>query len=416
MKILLLSNIFPPGFIGGYELGAYDVAKGLVAKGHYVKVLTSDYFNDEEPMSDSHFCVERNLNFSSPLQHQLAPVDNYSAIYYDFNNIRKIGTALRTFKPNVVLAFNLNGLGVFSILHLLQSIQIPTVVYLMDNIFSGIDANSGFHRKFERYFGHFSPTETTSFIAMSTIVAREVEKAIKTQLNKVTFIPGWVDFSLFKNTPNTQINPERRFVFSSRIAPHKGIHILLDAVQILSQKGISNFTVDVYGDGDVIELIQKIHLLKLQHLIRFRGCVSKTEMINKLSEYDSLLFPTWEREPFGFIASEAAAAGTIPIITSSIGAAEWFLNGFDCIKIIRSPTSLANSITELIKMDNYQLASLKHNAQITARKYFDFSHWLNIIEAECLQQSTKICYSKSENNIKKHESALFCLNSLFNVD
>lgn len=412
MKILLLSNIFPPGFIGGYELGAYDVAKGLVAKGHSVKVLTSDYFNDEEKISNPYFDVERNLNFSSPLQHELTQIDNYSTNYYDFHNIRTIGATLRTFKPDIVLAFNLNGLGVFSILHFLQSIKIPTIIYLMDNIFSGVNAESDLHLKFERYFGHFSPIETTSFISMSTIVAQEVEKTIKSQLNKVTIVPGWVDFSLFKNTSCQRRNTERRFVFSSRIAPHKGIEILLEAVRILDQRGINNFTVDVYGDGAVIELIQKIHIQKLQHLVKYRGCVSKREMINNFSEYDALLFPTWEREPFGFIASEAAAAGTIPIITSSIGAAEWFLNGFDSRKIIRSPICLANAITELITMDSYQLNILKRNAQNTARKYFDFSYWLDVIEKECLQQSAKFSHSKRDLDIKKNESALFCLDSL----
>ena len=48
MRILLISNIFPPGFIGGYELGALDVARGLQKCGHEVLVLTSDYFPDDE--------------------------------------------------------------------------------------------------------------------------------------------------------------------------------------------------------------------------------------------------------------------------------------------------------------------------------------------------------------------------------
>ena len=54
MRILLINNIFPPGFLGGYELGALDVARGLQKCGHEVLVLTSDYFpDDEKQMRDS---------------------------------------------------------------------------------------------------------------------------------------------------------------------------------------------------------------------------------------------------------------------------------------------------------------------------------------------------------------------------
>ena len=48
MRILLINNLFPPGFIGGYELGVYDVARGLQAAGHDVRVITSDFFLDDQ--------------------------------------------------------------------------------------------------------------------------------------------------------------------------------------------------------------------------------------------------------------------------------------------------------------------------------------------------------------------------------
>ncbi|HHW4677972.1 MAG TPA: glycosyltransferase family 4 protein [Xylella sp.] len=41
MKILIISNLYPPFYIGGYELGCKNIVDGLVAKGHDVVVLTS---------------------------------------------------------------------------------------------------------------------------------------------------------------------------------------------------------------------------------------------------------------------------------------------------------------------------------------------------------------------------------------
>ena len=40
MKILVLSNLYPPDIIGGYELGCQQVVDALRARGHDVRVLT----------------------------------------------------------------------------------------------------------------------------------------------------------------------------------------------------------------------------------------------------------------------------------------------------------------------------------------------------------------------------------------
>lgn len=43
MKVLFLSNFYPPVSRGGFEEWCQEVADGLVARGHEVTVLTSDY-------------------------------------------------------------------------------------------------------------------------------------------------------------------------------------------------------------------------------------------------------------------------------------------------------------------------------------------------------------------------------------
>ena len=41
MKILALSNLYPPDFLGGYELACQQVVDGLRSVGHDVRVLTA---------------------------------------------------------------------------------------------------------------------------------------------------------------------------------------------------------------------------------------------------------------------------------------------------------------------------------------------------------------------------------------
>lgn len=48
MKILFLSNLYPPHHIGGYGMLCLEVVEGLAKRGHDVTVLTSNHGVDEE--------------------------------------------------------------------------------------------------------------------------------------------------------------------------------------------------------------------------------------------------------------------------------------------------------------------------------------------------------------------------------
>ena len=43
MRILVLSNLYPPNVVGGYERLCFEVTAGLAAMGHEMVVLTSRY-------------------------------------------------------------------------------------------------------------------------------------------------------------------------------------------------------------------------------------------------------------------------------------------------------------------------------------------------------------------------------------
>ena len=43
MRVLIVSNLYPPHYCGGYEVRCAQVAEALVRAGHQVEVLTSLY-------------------------------------------------------------------------------------------------------------------------------------------------------------------------------------------------------------------------------------------------------------------------------------------------------------------------------------------------------------------------------------
>lgn len=409
MKILILSNIFPPGFIGGYELGAYDVAKGLQGSGHRVKVMTSDYFLEKgAPKFD--LDVERNLQCTT-LGHELVPFDGFLGFYYNFHNIRAIGDVLRRFKPDVVIAFNLVGLGAISIVQFLQRLHVPLLIYLMDNIFTGIELGSKLHSAYETIFGRIEFVNSTRCVAMSRNVVTEVERTVNTILKEIDYVPGWVQTeTLGRRELRYHRKDVTRFVFCSRVAPHKGTDVMLSAAQELVRQRHSNFKIDVYGGGQVPQFMQSVQSLGLGQHIAYKGMLEKQEILLALANYDALLFPTWEREPFGFVASEAASAGAFPIMTSGIGASEWFLDGVDCLKISRSPTSLRAAMSLIMSWSDEELINARRRAMNTGWENFEFSKWLNLIEARCEELARKHL-RRPDAEVCQVESAFLLLSS-----
>ena len=252
MRILLISNIFPPGFIGGYELGALDVARGLQKCGHEVLVLTSDYFpDDENQMQD--ISVERVLHCTEPSRTLVTGRSNIErGLCINSHNLRMLVRTILRFSPDRVLCFNLVGLGVLGIIRYLVSIGLPPIVYLMDDIFFAL-RNAPEHRKrFLRIFGSLNFLDSAEYVIMSENLATQVEGTLGITLTRKFMVPGWFNAGTGEDSqPWTEPkeNQAARFVFASRIAEHKGIDLALQATRDVVAQGRSEFTLDVLDLG-----------------------------------------------------------------------------------------------------------------------------------------------------------------------
>lgn len=384
MNILVVSNVFPPGFVGGFELGASEVAAGLAARGHQVTVLAGDYFLDEATES-SPIEVRRILN-CSPMSHELGDLAarHIQGTYFDFHNIRRLANSIRSLRIDLVLLFNIQGLGALSILRFLSATGIPTIAYLMDNPLHGLDRASIASQRYESLFGPSTLGANIRYIAMSRNVMQQFSESLGQARTAHLFVPGWIHPEQYgTGAISPGLDSSARFVFCSRIAPHKGIELVLDASEALVRQGVLNFSVDYFGQGQVAQLIQSIRARGLDRHVAYRGSKPKTEMVRTFEDYDALLFPTWEREPFGFVVSEAAAAGCVPIMTARIGASEWMIHEVDCLKIDRTSVALKNAMHHVIALGAEARSEFRRAARHSARQYLSFARWMPAIEREC---------------------------------
>lgn len=109
----------------------------------------------------------------------------------------------------------------------------------------------------------------------------------------------------------------RRFGFVGTLAPHKGVHVLVEAFRAMESREAS---LDLYGSVTV----QPAYVEELRRMaggdarIRFRGSFREGEQPRVLASVDALVVPSvwWENSPL--VALEALAAG-VPVIASAIG-------------------------------------------------------------------------------------------------
>ena len=71
MRILFLSNFFPPARPGGYTQWCHEVAERLAERGHNVGVLTSRYEREKAPVGEQNiyrlFHLEGDLDYYEPI-------------------------------------------------------------------------------------------------------------------------------------------------------------------------------------------------------------------------------------------------------------------------------------------------------------------------------------------------------------
>src|SRR5437899_2394516 len=107
MRILLLSNLYPPHVLGGAEILAGDVAHGLEQLGHEVFVLTSSYGLTTTQTTRS---IWRTLRYTAPVhfsrQHsvtqQMRQIRDYYRTFHDPGNAQQLRQAIATIKPDIL--------------------------------------------------------------------------------------------------------------------------------------------------------------------------------------------------------------------------------------------------------------------------------------------------------------------------
>lgn len=392
MRILVVSNLYPPHFIGGYELGCQDLVIHLMEKGHEVAVLTSTYCVPGKVCEGN---VHRllSIDFSRRLSF-------WKAIKKESSNQHHFRHLCKTFCPDVVFFWNMANISV-SLVFIAQDLCLPTSFYVFDNWLATWEMDH-WHQILARLPPWLNTVlrsclsakvitvlpedhiDLTHSMFASHYLLRVASNAGKDTINSRVVPWGVRECSDYHEKPDD--SGLLRILYVGQIVALKGVHTVIEAVGLLFAACPGyRLKLTIVGDHQ-FDLAYTDHLHKMiddygiHELVTFTGkvahaCVEEYYRANNIFVFSSI----WD-EPFGITQLEAMSYGLVVLGTVVGGSGDVLKSGVNGLIFERANAlACAREIRRLAE-DRSLYERLREGALNSVRKRFKFSRLVGDVE------------------------------------
>ncbi|MEA1672492.1 glycosyltransferase family 4 protein [Nitrospirillum sp. BR 11163] len=358
MKILFLSNLYPPNVVGGYERLCADVAGAFVQREHEVAVLTSTYGGKVQDYAGQ--TVHRSLTLLANADDIYSPfsADEAERARINAANVAILHATVAAEKPDVIFAWNLFFFDL-SLLRALEGVGCRVVLMLTDNwLIAALDGDyiGGF------FTGHVfgdkpfmppaQPAAVTGWRRLLPSWIRAPAAPVVTPrfplaedaifgaaFMRDLYADAGISFRSHKvihngvriaDMPSSAFRDRRQFcdpgtvrlLFAGRLVDLKGVHTALEALAHLRRtEPDRQFHLTIVGDGQDRAYSERlkglIADLDVAPAITFQEPVREDALFRLFNEHDIYLFPSLY-EPFSLTLIHALACG-IPTVASAVG-------------------------------------------------------------------------------------------------
>lgn len=368
MKIIVISNLFPPYYVGGFEIRCEQVSRALARQGHEIVVLTSINGVEGPVVETGEITVQRIFDlyrqFTDPVTKETYPWllvrgDRWKTTRKNYNIALDV---LQREKPDLVFAWSQSHLSLGPV-RAAQNLGLPMAWTFGDPNISQYKP-APFSRRTtkllryiqDRYLWRdatwvgldFSRTHCVS----QDIKRRLLEMGLPVENSQVIYRGIPIDQFPMRGDPGSLHRPVR-LLFVGQIHSYKGVHTLIDAAHRLAGKhGPAYLVVSIVGEG-VGEYKTKLadQANAGPSEIRFLGKVPHTELSRVYREHDIFVFPSagGGYEGFGATALEAMASGLPVVGTTEGGMAELFEHETNALVFeAENPVDLAEKLERMI--------------------------------------------------------------------
>lgn len=359
MKILFLSNYYPPHSLGGYEQWCQEVAEALAARGHEVHVLTSTALDEAGSLSSGptihrklHLEVEGGL--AETMARQLT-----NRRRLEQENVELISQLISEIQPDAALIWGMWNVP-RSVPATVEALLPERVAYYICDYW--LTLPSAYVQRWQEDARRGMAQRAKQLLARPFLWQLEQESPVGLALERPICVSQAVrDILVDANVPvshaaviygGTQVetfveaaakqerdgtnNGPLRLVFGGRLRADKGIETvirglaqlgtLIEESKSTDSRTLQNVVcLDIYGGGDA-EYVDHLRRLvdenDLGEVVTFCGLVPRAEMPARLVSNDVFIFASEWEEPFARSVLEAMAAGLTVVGTTTGGTGE----------------------------------------------------------------------------------------------
>ncbi len=406
MRLLFLSNFYPPASRGGYEQWCQEVTEGLRGRGHQVLVLTSRHGQDRLKEPDP-IWVRRELH----LEMEFISLRNGLQFFTsrkarERENLDRLRRLVEEFAPDAILIWGMWNLP-RSTPALAEAMMPGRVVYYMGDYWPTLPSQYEFYwqapaRTWATAFPKFllrpiarrmlarekRPEPGFAYVIFPTAFMRDEFRRRGLSPQETKIIYGAIDTSLYQfrnGSSGEQQGGRLSLLYVGRLTQEKGVHTAIQAVgDLVHRHGYHHLSLAVVGTGEPDYEAHLHHLVRHHEVESFVTCLGAQpkESLPKLyGEADVLLFTSIWPEPFGRVLIEAMASGVVVIGTSCGGAGEILVHNENAL--VFPPGDAAGLTAQIVRLIEspslrFQLAQA---GRMTAIEKFDIRRMTGEIEA-----------------------------------
>lgn len=395
MRILIISNYYPPLEIGGWEQLTCDVADELSRRGHIVLTLTSRHRVAEAP-PERH--VQRILHLESADHTRYHLAYTFRRRYAEAENIRMVTDTVHQFQPDIIFINGMWNLPI-SVAETAEKLLPHRVVYYVASYWAiEPDAHIAFWRDggslpkrwlagvMKRTLAKPAPRNALAFehvLCVSDFMRQKLIRAgaIAAENSRVVF--NGINPNVF--APSTTAPPAGtlRLLYAGRLSPDKGVHTAIEALAQLPAGLRGRVTLSIVGSGTpeyTARLEALRELLGVVDAVTLWGQVPRAQMPEILVAHDVLLLLSIWDEPLARMTQEAMAAGLTVIGTPTGGTPEILVDGENGLWVEPdNPTQLAERVIFLVE-NSAARRKFARAARRTVAEKFTFGRMVDEIE------------------------------------
>lgn len=403
MTIALISNLYPPYIVGGYEILAHDMVEGLRARGHTVHVITGRGVNLAQD-GYTHPALDIDLDRKGDYFLGGLPLTAKRVVNWHLLNTttrRNVEAALEEIQPNLIIAWNLYMASAAPLVAARNYGHAPVIAYTADkwllyslyNIGALVPATSWLQKAFigGLHWGVQPVLRRVAkpdyILAVSEFIRSLHRKAGYARAQSLATYLG-IHTERFTYTPHAHPGQRPwRLLYAGQLWEGKGPQVAIEAVALLQARGdVPPVELDIYGggtEGFMAHLRELITARGLEPWVRVVGFLPQSELAAVYKDHDAFLFCSIWDEPFSVGLQEAMGSGLPTIATTTGGTPEGMRHEETGLLIPPNDAqALADAVVRLMQEPAlYTRLSETAGPEVTQR--WTIAKWVDRVESVC---------------------------------